>query len=132
MSEIVRNPALEVFERWGEAMKEAVGEENYASDNSITIAKTPYARLYMIGNPTGEQDLEANECSTIPSFQVEVFTSGQKAIAKAYEIDSASHQAMISMGFRRTYGPELIPNIDLRIKRCVSRYSRVLADGDTF
>lgn len=32
---------------------------------------------------------------------------------------------MIGMGFRRTYGPELMGNADDSIKRLVSRYTRI-------
>lgn len=42
-----------------------------------------------------------------------------------YQIDDASHKAMVSMGFQRTYGPEQQQNADNSIKRVISRYSRV-------
>ena len=132
MAETVRNPASEVFAEWAKAIKPVVGEGNYASDNSTVIAKTPFARLYMMGNPSGAMDLEGNECSTLPAFQSESFASGQTAINDVYAIDDVSHKAMISMGFKRTFGPELIANMDSRIKRCVSRYSRVFAADDVF
>ncbi len=81
-------------------------------EKSQTIAsgKTKYARLFMMGNPTQSTSLEGHECATVLSFQTESYASGTKALSTAYEIDSKSHQAMISMGFRRTYGPEEVAN----------------------
>lgn len=62
--------------------------------------------------------------ATTASFQVDSF-AGFKSLSIVYDIDNASHEAMVSMGFRRTYGPEEQSNIDNSIKRIVSRYSRV-------
>ena len=96
-------------------------------DNPGTLAsnKTKYARIFMMGNPTRDGDLEGDECSTIPAFQVDSFAKGTKALSEVYAIDDVSHRAMVGMGFRRSYGPELIENSDSTIKRVVSRYSRV-------
>ena len=96
-------------------------------DESQTIAssKKTYARLFMLGNPIARGNLAGDECATMPSFQVEVYASGAKASSKVYEIDEISHKAMVSMGFRRTYGPVKQNNSDNSIKRVVSRYSRM-------
>ena len=66
-----------------------------------------------------------DECATTPSFQSESYATGSKASSKAYEIDDASHKAMVGMGFRRIYGPVRQNNADNSIKRVVSRYSRI-------
>lgn len=120
----VENPVSKVFDRWSVAVRDIVGN-NYSMNDRNTILKTPYARLLMLGNPTDTITLEGDEISTIPSFQCDSFASGQKATSMAYEIDDISHKAMINMGFKRTYGPELLDNSDRTIKRVVSRYSRV-------
>lgn len=127
MPETIKNPVSEVFERWASDIEPAVGKGNFSMDDSQTIAssKKVYAKLLMLGNPLQNSDLEGNECSTILSFQSESYASGTKALSKVYEIDSVSHQAMVNMGFRRIYGPELQNNADGSIKRVVSRYSRV-------
>ena len=96
-------------------------------DRSQTLAsgKKTYARLYMLGNVLTEGDLEGDECTTVPTIQIECFATGTNPIAKVYQIDEKSHQSMIGMGFRRTYGPELMGNADDSIKRLVSRYTRI-------
>ena len=125
MAEILENPALEVFEKWGKAISKVVGNGNYSMDNSSLIAKAPYAQLKLLGNPTSRTTLEGDESATLASFQVESYADGTKAMKKVYQIDSASHKAMVGMGFRRTYGPEIVENADKSIKRCVSRYTMI-------
>ena len=123
----IEPPVVEVFERWRKAVEPIVGKGNFSMEKSQTIAsgKTKYARLFMMGNPTQSTSLEGHECATILSFQVESYASGTKALSTAYEIDSKSHQAMVSMGFRRTYGPEEVANSEKSFKRIISRYSRI-------
>ena len=125
MPETIKNPVSDVFEHWKTAMEAKIGVGNCSMDSSSLIAKAPYARLQLMSNPGYRWDLEGNENATTLSFQAESFADGQKALTKVYDIDDVSHKAMASMGFRRTYGPELIENADKSIKRVVSRYSRV-------
>lgn len=123
----VDNPVSKVYARWQEEIIKIVGKGNFSMSQSGTLAsnKTKYARIFMMGNPTRDGDLEGDECSTIPAFQVDSFAKGTKALSEVYDIDDVSHKAMVSMGFRRTYGPELLENSDSTIKRVVSRYNRV-------
>lgn len=123
----VENPVSKVYARWQEEIVKIVGKGNYSMSQSGTLAsnKTKYARIFMMGNPTRDGDLEGDECSTIPAFQVDSFAKGAKELTDVYAIDDVSHKAMVGAGFRRTYGPELIENSDSTIKRVVSRYSRV-------
>lgn len=117
----IQDPWEEVFERWGKAVGKIVGQ-NYSADNTTTVAKFPYARLLLTGAPTADMDLYGNETAIQPAFTVESFAMGNGALTLARKIDAASHAAMISMGYRRTYGPSVIENIDSNIKRIVSRY----------
>lgn len=127
MLDTVKNPVDEVFGRWITAIEPVVGKGNFSNDESQTIAssKKVYARLFLLGNPTSRGDLEGDECATTPTFQSESYATGSKASSKAYEIDDASHKAMVGMGFRRIYGPVRQNNADNSIKRVVSRYSRI-------
>lgn len=127
MTGTVKNPVAEVFERWGTSIESTVGKGNYSMEKSVTIAsaKKKYARLFLMGNPTQSTSLEGHECATVLSFQAESYASGTKDLLNAYEIDNISHEAMISMGFRRTYGPEEVENSEKSFKRIISRYSRV-------
>ncbi len=124
MAEIVNNPVSEVFDAWKDAVTVLVGN-NYSMDSSSQIAKAPYARILLMGNPGRRWDLEGNETATTPSFQCESFASGHNPLKQVYQIDEASHQAMTNLGFRRTWGPELIENQESSIRRVVSRYSRI-------
>lgn len=121
----VDNPVEKVFKRWSEEAAKPICGKNYSMDMSKIPATFPYTRMMYMGGTTTQGDLEGDECATNISFQVESFAKGTKALSEVYAIDDVSHKAMVSMGFRRSYGPELLENSDNRIKRVVSRYSRV-------
>ena len=127
MPDVVKNPVSDVFERWKATIEPVVGKGSFSNDESQTVAsnKRVYARLFLLGNPTSRGNLEGDECATTPSFQSESYATGSKASSKVYEIDDASHKAMVGMGFRRIYGPVRQNNADNSIKRVVSRYSRI-------
>ena len=118
------------YSKWGEAISAQVGD-NYSMENSSVINHLPYTSLYFLGLPGDSYDLEGNEGTVMPTLQVDIYTNGQRALTKAYEIDSTSHETLIDMGYRRTTGPELIQSTDPSIKRLVSRYSRVVGFGDS-
>lgn len=119
-----------IYDKWAKAMKIKVGK-NYSMGDSSVVNKLPYSSCIFMGFPTSASDLEGDECAVTPTIQIDVYTNGQKALTEVYEIDEVSHKAMTSMGFRRTYGPELIKNqSDTSIKRLSSRYSRVIGGGD--
>ena len=46
--ETIKNPALEVFKKWSEKVKNVVGEGNYAMERSESVApgKKKYARIF--------------------------------------------------------------------------------------
>ena len=127
MPNTINNTVSEVISRWSKDIQPTVGKGNFFFFFFQTIAsgKTKYVRLFMMGNPTQSTSLEGHECATVLSFQTESYASGTKALSTAYEIDSKSHQAMVSMGFRRTYGPEEVANSEKSFKRIISRYSRI-------
>lgn len=121
-AECLQDPWEAVFERWGTAVSEIVGDDGYSADNVSLVAKFPYARMVLDDARTADQDLSGNECAISPAFTVESFARGNCAVTLARRIDAKSHEAMIAMGYRRTYGPSLIANTDSNIKRIVSRY----------
>nr|DAF65417.1 MAG TPA: hypothetical protein [Siphoviridae sp. ctbbV81] len=127
MPTVIYPPVEETLLRWSKIVGAFVGKGNYSMEKSQTIAtdKKKYARLFLMGNPTQSSSLDGSECATVLSFQTESYASGVKALSTAYEIDSKSHQAMVSMGFRRTYGPEEVANSEKSFKRIISRYSRI-------
>lgn len=119
-----------VFAKWCDALKDKVGD-NVSMENSTVVNSMPYATMYFQGLPTDSADLEGNEGAVTPTVQIDIYTSGQKALSKGYEIDEKSHAALIGMRFRRSYGPELIQSTDPSIKRLTSRYSRIIGFGDS-
>ena len=118
-----------VFAKWSETLKDKVGN-NVSMENSTVVNSMPYATMYFQGLPTDSADLEGNESSVMPTVQIDIYTSGQKALSKGYEIDERSHAALVGMRFRRSYGPELIQSADPSIKRLTSRYTRIFGLGD--
>lgn len=119
-----------VFAKWCEALNDLVGE-NVSMENSGTVSVFPYATCRFLGLPTDSADLEGKEGTVMPTVQIDIYTSGQRALSKGYEIDEKSHVCLVGMGFRRSYGPELIQATDPSIKRLTSRYSRVIGYGDS-
>lgn len=118
------------FSAWGKAVSAEVGD-NYSMENSATVSKLPYASMYFQGIPTSGSTLEGGEAAVTPSVQIDIYTNGQRALTKAYEIDEVSHAALLSLGYTRSYGPELIQNVDPSIKRLTSRYSRLVGLAET-
>ena len=118
------------YAKWGEEISKKVGN-NYSMENSSVVSDFPYASLYFLGLPGNSYDLEGDEGTVIPTLQVDIYTNGQRALTKAYEIDEISHSTLIGMGYRRIYGCELIQSTDPSIKRLVSRYSRVVGFGES-
>ena len=118
------------YAKWGEEISKKIGN-NYSMENSSVVSDFPYASLYFLGLPGNSYDLEGDEGTVIPTLQVDIYTNGQRALTKAYEIDEISHSTLIGMGYRRIYGCELIQSTDPSIKRLVSRYSRVIGFGET-
>lgn len=127
----VKSIVENTYSKWSEAISEKVGD-NYSMENSSVVSVMPYASLYFLGVPGNSYDLEGDEGTVMPTLQVDIYTNGQKALTKAYEIDEISHSTLVGMGYRRIYGCELIQSTDPSIKRLVSRYARVWGYGDSF
>lgn len=125
----VKSIVEKTYEKWSTAVSEKVGD-NYSMEDSETVSKFPYCSLYFLGLPGDTYTLEGDEGTVNPTLQVSVYTNGQKAVSKAYEIDEVSHEILISMGYRRTYGPEFTQATDPSIKRLTSRYGRVIGYAD--
>lgn len=125
----VKSIVEKTYKKWSTAVSEKVGD-NYSMENSGVVSSFPYCSLYFLGLPTNTADLEGNEGTVSPTLQVDVYTTGQRSLTKAYEIDETSHSALLSMGYRRTTGPEFIQSTDPSIKRLTSRYSRVIGYAD--
>ena len=127
----VKSIVENTYAKWGEAISAEVGD-NYSMDDSSTVSKFPYSSLYFLGLPTDTATLEGDEGTVLATLQVSVYTTGQRALTQAYEIDEVSHETLVRMGYRRNYGPELGQSTDPSIKHLISRYARVWGYGDSF
>ena len=120
-----------VYAAWAEAISKTAVKDNYSMENSTVVAEIPAATLYFTGLPTTDSDLEGNEASVTPTAQVDIYTKGQRALSRAYEIDNVSHETLVKkFGLRRSYGPELNQSTDPSIKRLTSRYTRLVGLED--
>lgn len=126
----VKSIVENTYAKWGEEISKKIGN-NYSMENSSVVSDFPYASLYFLGLPGNSYDLEGDEGTVIPTLQVDIYTNGQRALTKAYEIDEISHSTLIGMGYRRIYGCELIQSTDPSIKRLISRYQRIIGFGES-
>lgn len=119
----------QIYEKWGEAVRKKVGD-NFSMENSTVINDLPYASLFFLGLPSAGGTLEGGESGVSPTVQVDIYTTGQRALSNAYEIDNVSHNTLLQIGFQRNYGPELIQSTDPSVKRLTSRYERIVGFGE--
>ena len=66
---VVKNPIGEVFRAFREALEPICGPGNVSMEQSATIQKAPYARIYLMGAPGYGHDLNGNEAATMLSIQ---------------------------------------------------------------
>lgn len=126
MEDVTDNPYMKVFKRWAETMEPVVGKGNLSMSRSKTLMNSEkYARIFPLGNPALSTALGGEECATSLSFQVDSFARDDyDAQDTVFAVDAASHDCMVGMGFRRTYGPELLSDEGDNVQRVTSRYSR--------
>lgn len=123
----IKNPAGEIFDRWSELMEPVVGEGNatYGTATDQLNGKGVFARLTVADAPTWDRDISGNECALNVAVLVEIYST--EGLNSVYDVDYESHKILASMGLERSFGPELIDNIESNIKRLVSRYTIVYA-----
>lgn len=124
MARAIKNPSEALFSRWSKKVAEIVGEDNVSFGVSSQVAndKAVFARMFVMGNTSGTLDLQNNEISTNLAVQCEAYST--VGLSKALEIDEVSHEAMLAMGFHRTYGEDITENSESSIKKIISRYRR--------
>lgn len=128
MALVMKNPRKTIYTRLREAVKPLC--TNTTTTSSFASAVFPCFSVSMLGMPTDGSDLSGDEAAVSVSIQCDSYMSGVGALDYAYDIDTLSHEEMVSMGFRRTFGPQEMENGDAGIKRVTSRYSRLLGSGD--
>ena len=83
-------------------------------------------------NPSVYEDLSGIENAVEPMIEIQSYTKGTTAYNDGKKIHNLSDKAMRDMGFRRTFGPQQVTNLsDTSITRVISRYTRIIASGDS-
>lgn len=102
---------------------------DYAVDNTHKLVKDKTIFFQMLSNTEYANDLINNkENAQDINIQLEVYI---KSLNDGYELSNKVVDAMKQMSFSKTYGIELMANIDTNYKRLVMRFSRIVGSGDT-
>lgn len=92
----------------------------------------PYFYFNLIDNAETASDLSGNENAANMTAELTFYATGATALNICKNLMFVADTAMRSMGFRRMFGPQQIPNAsDTNICRYLARYSRVICSGDT-
>jgi len=83
-------------------------------------ANFPYANFRLIGRPTSGSTLQNDEASINLTFETEAYINSNK-YTMLYDIDSASANFFIELGFRRIGNSELIKVSDT-VTKITSRF----------
>lgn len=103
--------------------------KNVTNSNSGAMPDFPAISVVQLDNPIAESDFNDFENAVNSSIEIQVYSN--KSLNEAREIINLACDSMNIMGYRRTYGPTEIKNVeDVNIKRMVARFSRLIGEGD--
>lgn len=103
--------------------------KNVTNSNSGAMPDFPAVSVVQLDNPTVESDFNDSENAVNSSIEIQAFSN--ESLNEAREIINLACDSMNVMGYKRTYGPTEIKNVeDVNIKRMVARFSRFIGDGD--
>ena len=104
-------------------------EVDFAVDNNHKLVKDKTIFFQMLSNTELANDLEnTKENAQNVNIQIECYT---KSLNDGYDLADKVVEAMKSMSFSKTYGIELMANIDTNYKRLVMRFNQIIGSGDT-
>ena len=104
-------------------------EVDFAVDNNHKLVKDKTIFFQMLSNTELANDLEnTKENAQNINIQIECYT---KSLNDGYDLADKVVEAMKTMSFSKTYGIELMANIDTNYKRLVMRFNQVIGSGDT-
>lgn len=118
-----------VFDKWADALYDTdIGERVYMEPPEKPV-EFPCASMLPL--PSGElgHDLANAAAGVELTVQTEVLVRSDERLSTAMSLNEASHEAMCSMGFRRTTPTLEMPQSGY--KRLISRYTRVIGYGET-
>lgn len=104
-------------------------EVDFAVDNNHKLVKDKTIFFQMLSNTELANDLEnTKENAQNINIQIECYT---KSLNDGYDLADKVVEAMKTMSFSKTYGIELMANIDTNYKRLVMRFNQIIGSGDT-
>lgn len=112
-------------------LKNYINDNNvdFAVDNNHKLVKDKTIFFQMLSNTELANDLEnTKENAQNVNIQIECYT---KSLNDGYDLADKVVEAMKTMSFSKTYGIELMANIDTNYKRLVMRFNQVIGSGDT-
>lgn len=103
--------------------------KNVVNSKSGSFPDFPAVSVVQLDNSSTEDDFDNFENAVTSLIKIQSYS--KKSLNEAREIINMACDAMNRMGYRRTYGPSEIKNIeDVNIKRMVARFERLIGDGD--
>ena len=102
--------------------------KNVVSTASDVPAKFPTLLVDQLAAYDAAVDLENSEAAV--NSQLELTSYSNKSLSEAREVMNKACDAMRVMGYIRSFGPRQVPNIDKNIYRMVTRFHRIICDGD--
>lgn len=113
-------------------LKNYINDNNvdYAVDNEHKLVKDKTIFFQLLSNTELANDLEnTKENAQNINIQIECYT---KSLEDGYALANKVVEAMKQMAFTKTYGIELMANIDTNYKRLVMRFSQIVGSGNQF
>lgn len=102
---------------------------NVVSTDNSGDSTFPAVAVKVFNNSAIATDLEVEENAVSCNVSVDVYSG--KSLAEAIDIMQTADEAMRIMGFKRTYGPSQVENMNSpEINRMIARYRRVIGADD--
>ena len=103
---------------------------DFVVDNNHKLVKDKTIFFQMFSNTELANDLSnTNENAQSINIQIECYT---KSLDDGYTLANQVVSAMNQMAFTKTYGIELMANIDTNYKRLVMRFNQIVGSGNQF
>lgn len=112
-------------------LKTIINDESidFTVDNNHQLVKDKTIYYQVLSNTELANDLtNTSENAQDINIQLEVYT---KSLDDGYELANIVVDAMKQMAFSKTYGIELMANIDTNYKRLVMRFNQIVGSGNT-
>lgn len=111
-------------------LKTIINDESidFTVDNNHQLVKDKTIYYQVLSNTELANDLtNTSENAQDINIQLEVYT---KSLDDGYELANIVVDAMKQMTFNKTYGIELMANIDTNYKRLVMRFNQIIGSGN--